>query len=75
MFEFGGLELRLGGLSPPNPPPRRRDWADCGQKSNKLQIILFYPKSFYGQVQLMLLLYLNEGIKITLQRTCNAAGP
>jgi len=23
----------------------------------------------------MLLPYLNEGIKITLQRTCNAAGP
>jgi len=72
MFPFGGLQLCLGGLSPIQASPRRRDWADCGQKSNKLQIILFLPTNFYEWVQLMLLLYLSEGIKITLQRTYNA---
>jgi len=33
------------GLSPPTAP--RGDGADCGQKLNKLQIVLFFPTSFY----------------------------
>jgi len=29
-FNLGKLELFLRGLSPPKPPPWRRDWIACG---------------------------------------------
>jgi len=45
IWRLGAL---FGGLSPPKPP-WRRDWADCGQKSNKLQVILFFLQVFMNE--------------------------
>jgi len=51
-----GLVGLFLGAKPTKAPSWRRDWEDCGQKSNNLQIILFFPTSFYARVQLRLLL-------------------
>jgi len=68
MFQFGGLELCLGELSPPKAP--RGDGSEQTVDKSRMSCRSYYFScSFYESVQLMLLLYLSEGIKITLQRT------
>jgi len=44
-----GLGGFFWGAKPTKGPTWRRDWADCGQKSNKPQIILFVVQAFVNE--------------------------
>ena len=70
-----GLGALFGGLSPPKTfrGDGTRDWAECGQKLNKLQITFFSYKLLWISVAHAInITVVSKGIEITLQWTYSA---